>query len=125
MDGTPLARAEDVATWFPGVALDDPKLLEALAEASNRFRGAVRHYVSAEMADVVLDGTGSAYLSLPSINVQREGFVCTVDGSVDLVPVGVSPSGAIKRMDGGVFPDGLGNVRCAVVRRPYAAFAAI
>lgn len=110
MDGTPLAKAEDLATWFPGVSPEDPKLVEALAEASNRFRGAVRHNVSREHRIVQLDGEGARYLRLPSMNVETASVVGIDTLTSDPLPLNASRDGTIAPANGGVFPDGLGNV---------------
>jgi hypothetical protein len=108
MDGAPLAKAEDLAALL-GVPVDDPQLLQALTLASNRFRAAVRHYVSAETArQVVLDGTGGVALRLPSLQVQPASVVCVIDGTP--VDVEVSIDGVIRRMDGYGFPDSLGAI---------------
>lgn len=64
-----LADPEDLAAWL-GVPATDPKLLQALAAASSRFRGAVRHYVSFVAGDTVtLDGNGKESLLLPAAPV--------------------------------------------------------
>lgn len=64
-----LAAPEDLAAWL-GVPDNDPKLLQALAAASSRFRGAVRHHVSLVADDqVVLDGNGKESLLLPAAPV--------------------------------------------------------
>lgn len=106
---TPLASADDLAQWFPGVAADDERLLAALDEASARFRGAVRHYVSAETeTTVTLDGLGQTVLRLPALNVVADSVTCSVGD--DELAVQVSADGVIARVDGSRFPAGLGNV---------------
>jgi len=106
---TPLARAEDLAKWFPGVAADDERLVAALDEASARFRGAVRHYVSAETEKTVtLDGLGRAVLRLPALNVVPDSVTCTVGGAE--LAVQASADGVLARVDGRPFPGGLSNV---------------
>lgn len=106
---TPLANPDDLAKWFPGTTADDELLLAALDEASARFRGAVRHHVSAELATTVtLDGLGRSVLRLPALNVVPSSVTCTVDG-VELA-VQVSGDGVLARADGSKFPAGLGNV---------------
>jgi hypothetical protein len=104
-----LAAAEDLAAWLP-VAADDPKLLAALAAASSRFRGAVRHQVTlVEDDQVVLDGTGRESLLLPAApvvevaEVQLDGDVLPVDG------FSWSRDGFLRRA-GGCWPDRLGSV---------------
>lgn len=78
-----LADPADLAVWL-GVPADDPKLLQALGAASSRFRGAVRHHVSA-VADetVTLDGNGKESLLLPAAPVTAVTSV-RVDG-IELV----------------------------------------
>lgn len=64
-----LADPADLAAWM-GVPATDPKLVRALAAASSRFRGAVRHHVSAVVDDeTVLDGNGRSALLLPATPV--------------------------------------------------------
>ncbi|GAA0637260.1 hypothetical protein GCM10009535_11990 [Streptomyces thermocarboxydovorans] len=64
-----LAGPGDLAAWL-GVPDTDPKLLQALAAASSRFRGAVRHPVSFVADDTtVLDGNGMEALPLPAAPV--------------------------------------------------------
>lgn len=109
MPGTPLAKAEELATWFPGVPDTDPKLVEALTEASDKFRSAVRHAVSRETERVVLlDGLGRRSLRLPSINVVPATVTCTVDGQP--VAVRASVTGLIRRVDRCAFPDDYSSV---------------
>lgn len=61
-----LADPEDLAVWL-GVPASDTKLLQALAAASNRFRGQVRHPVSFVAGDVItLDGHGTSSVFLPA-----------------------------------------------------------
>jgi len=109
----PLASPTALARWFPGVAVDDAKLVEALNEASDRFRGAVRHYVSRHSALVHLDGHGSRYMNLPSIEIDTASVQCWVGDVANVVDVATSPAGIIMRTDGAVFPNGLGNVTVA------------
>jgi hypothetical protein len=106
-----LASAADLAVWL-GVPADDPKLLQALAAASSRFRGAVRHYVSFVADDtVVLDGTGKESLLLPAApvtavsSVQLDGKALTYRTDYDW-----SADGFLRRVDG--WPDRL---RCVEV----------
>lgn len=74
-----LADPEDLAAWL-GVPTTDSRLLQALAAASSRFRGAVRHYVSLVEGDVtVLDGNGKQSLFLPAAPVVSVSAV-EVDG---------------------------------------------
>lgn len=64
-----LADPADLATWL-GVAADNPKLLVALAAASSRFRGQVRHHISLVTGDTVrIDGTGRQTFLLPAAPV--------------------------------------------------------
>lgn len=61
-----LADPEDLAVWL-GVPASDTKLLQALAAASNRFRGQVRHPVSFVADDTItLDGHGTSSILLPA-----------------------------------------------------------
>lgn len=111
MDGTPLASANDLASWFPGVSPSDDKLMSALLEASNRFRGAVRHYVSRQTdVTTTLDGRGTIYLTLPVIELDTSSVTVRLDGATDPIAVAASRTGTIARTDGAVFPNGLGNV---------------
>lgn len=64
-----LADPEDLAAWL-GVPASNPKLLRALAAASSRFRGQVRHHVSRVTDDTFrLDGTGRRSFLLPAAPV--------------------------------------------------------
>jgi len=108
VDDPPLADAADLAIAL-GVPVGDERLNQALVESSNRFRGAVRHYVSKETRTVTLDGRGYRALRLPSLNVDPASVVVDVDdGSTPEVMV--STAGVIARRDGAVFPVGFGNV---------------
>lgn len=78
-----LADPAELAVWL-GVPETDGKLLAALAAASRRFRGAVRHPVTLVVDDVViLDGTGSGSVLLPAApvvavaSVELEGTALT------------------------------------------------
>jgi hypothetical protein len=102
-----LADPEDLAAWL-GVPANDPKLLQALAAASSRFRGAVRHHVSFVADDtLVLDGNGKESLLLPTAPV-------TAVTSVELDDVPLlygsdyewSADGFLRRV-GGCWPDRL------------------
>ncbi|MFD7410623.1 mobile element protein [Kitasatospora purpeofusca] len=74
-----LADPARLAVWL-GVPADDPQLLAALAAASARFRGAVRHPVTAVTgATVHLYGDGTDRLALPAAPVTAVTSV-TVDG---------------------------------------------
>lgn len=102
----PLASPEDLAVKT-GVAADDPALMLAMKRASDRFRGEVRHAVTEVTGDtVILDGTGSTSLFLPSVPVIAVRTV-TVDGA-EVTDYQVSTSGMLRRKTG--WPDGLGNV---------------
>lgn len=108
-----LAAPEDLAAWLP-VGPDDPKLLAALAAASSRFRGAVRHPVTAVAADmVVLDGNGRSSLLLPAAPVTAVAAVL-LDGEalVDGADFSWSADGFLRRLGGAVWPDRL---RCLQV----------
>jgi hypothetical protein len=112
--GTPLADPAELGVAL-GVPPDDPKLVQSLVEASDRFRGAVRHYVSREeQRVVVLDGDGHSRLRLPSLNPDPHELVVDLlapDDTTVEVPVAVSTSGVIMRRDGLPFPFGIGNVQ--------------
>jgi hypothetical protein len=64
-----LADPAELAIWL-GKPADDPLLLNALTAASRRFRGAVRHPVTAVAGDIItLDGTGRDAILLPAAPV--------------------------------------------------------
>lgn len=64
-----LADPEELAEWL-SVPADNVTLLRALAAASRRFRGAVRHYVSFVADEAfTLDGNGQESLLLPAAPV--------------------------------------------------------
>ena len=76
----PLADPAELAASL-GVPASDPKLLWALNAASRRFRGAVRHPVSAVTGDtVVLDGNGRESVLLPAAPVTDVSSL-TLDGT--------------------------------------------
>lgn len=114
-----LADPADLAAWL-GVPPTDPKLLQALAAASSRFRGAVRHHVSF-VADntVTLDGNGQQSLflkaapvtSVTSVKLDGEALVYRTDYDW-------SADGYLRRL-GACWPDRL---RCVevVVSHGYA-----
>lgn len=102
----PLAEAGDLALLL-GVPATDGKLLLALARASSRFRGAVRHIVSLADDVVLLDGNGSQALILPAAPVVGRPDV-EIDGQT-VTDFSVSRSGMLRRAGG--WPDGLGNVQ--------------
>jgi len=112
MQGTPLAKADDLSLAL-GVAADDPLLLLALVEASNRFRGEVRHYVSEETTTLTLDGNGLRSIRLPAMNVRPETVICAIDAS--LADVQTSSSGVVRRRDNALFPVGFSNVSITYV----------
>lgn len=67
--GDYLADPADLAVWL-GRPVDDPLLLAALKAATRRFRGAVRHKVTAVEGDtIVLDGNGRDAILLPAAPV--------------------------------------------------------
>lgn len=103
----PLADPAELAVSL-GVPADDPKLLWALNAASRRFRGAVRHPVSAVAADtIVLDGNGRESVLLPTAPVTAVSSL-TLDGSllVDGTDFEWSADGFLRRL-GGLWPDRL------------------
>lgn len=69
MTGDYLADPADLAVWLR-VPADDQLLLAALKAATRRFRGAVRHPVTAVEDDtIVLDGNGRDAILLPAAPV--------------------------------------------------------
>lgn len=82
-----LANPSELAVWL-GIADTDPKLTSALAAASRRFRGAVRHPVTLVSSDsITLDGNGTQSLLLPaapvvsveSVELDGEALVLNTD----------------------------------------------
>lgn len=107
-----LADPADLAAWLP-VGEDDPKLLAALAAASSRFRGAVRHRVTFTVDDVItLDGGGSQAVLLPAAPVTAVAEVL-LDGEalIEGTDFSWSADGFLRRL-GGCWPDRL---RCLQV----------
>jgi hypothetical protein len=103
-----LANPTDLAAWL-GVPEDDPKLLQALAAASSRFRGAVRHPVSLVVADRrTLDGTGTVSLLLPAAPVLSVDEL-KLDGAalVEGEDFDWSADGYLRRLGCQVWPDRL------------------
>ncbi|WP_322974181.1 mobile element protein [Actinacidiphila epipremni] len=101
-----LADPADLAVWLP-VPADDPKLLAALAAASKRFAGAVRHPVRAVLGDTTtLYGDCTDRLLLPAAPVLRIVSV-TVDGTA--LEAGTSykvrRDASVLRRIGDVWPD--------------------
>jgi hypothetical protein len=97
----PLADAEELAVSL-GVPADDPKLLWALNAASKRFRGAVRHPVSAVTGDsFVLDGAGQESVLLPAAPVTA---VTSLELDGELLTAGAdyewSADGFLRRLRG-------------------------
>lgn len=108
-----LAEPADLAIWL-GVPADDPKLLQALAAASSRFRGAVRHPVKAVAGDVlILDGNGGESILLPAAPVTAVASV-KLDGEVlvEGEDFAWSSDGFLRRLGDQVWPDRL---RCIEV----------
>ncbi|MBZ6258862.1 mobile element protein [Streptomyces olivaceus] len=109
-----LADPEDLAAWL-GVPADNPKLLRALASASSRFRGQVRHYVSRVTGDTVrVDGTGRRSFLLPAAPVV-ELTSLELDGTALVEGAGFewSEDGFVRRAGGCLYwPDRL---RCIQV----------
>lgn len=94
-----LADPEDLAVWL-GVPASDSKLLQALAAASNRFRGQVRHPVSFVAGDVItLDGQGTSSIFLPAQPVTAVESL-TLDGTalVDGTDFEWSQDGFVRRL---------------------------
>ncbi|NJQ14222.1 mobile element protein [Streptomyces bohaiensis] len=73
-----LAAPADLAPLL-GIGADDPRLLAALAAATRRFRGQVRHPVTRATSTIDLDGSGGDVLQLPAAPVVAVGQVL-VDG---------------------------------------------
>lgn len=108
-----LADPADLAAWLP-VDETDPKLLAALAAASSRFRGAVRHRVTFTVDDVItLDGGGSYAVLLPAAPVTAVSEVL-LDGEelTEGTDFNWSSDGYLRRLAGLVWPDRL---RCLQV----------
>ncbi|MEV6226850.1 hypothetical protein AB0L88_03015 [Saccharopolyspora shandongensis] len=104
---TPLADPAILAR-LTGLPVDDPDLLDALTRASERFRGAVGHPVTAvERDDIVVDGDGSRSLLLPAVPVTAVHSV-EVDGK-PVTGYQWSRTGALRSAD--CWPDRLGAVR--------------
>lgn len=102
-----LAAPETLAARL-GASASDPRIRDALAAASARFRAAVRHHVSHVDDDtVVLDGTGSESLLLPHSPVTAVSAV-VVEGSDVTEQVQRSTEGMLRYPGG--FPDTLGAV---------------
>lgn len=69
-----LADPSDLAALL-GVRTNHPRVGPALAQASARFRGAVRHPVTRTRTRVVMDGSGVRDLLLPGVQVVGEVVV--------------------------------------------------
>lgn len=96
-----LADPHDLATWL-GVPADDAKLLQALAAASSRFRGAVRHHVSlVDGETITLDGNGRGSVLLPAAPVTAVEAV-ELDGQALTYRTDYewSSDGFLRRVDG-------------------------
>lgn len=107
-----LADPDELAASL-GVPATDPKLLWALAAASRRFRGAVRHPVSLVVGDtVILDGNGRESVLLPAAPVIAVSSV-KLDGTelAEGTDYSWSRDGFLRRL-GGFWPDRL---RCIEV----------
>ena len=107
-----LAEPADLAVWL-GVADNDQKLLQALAAASSRFRGAVRHPVTFVADDVVtVDGNGRESVILLAAPVTEVASV-KLDGValVEGEDFSWSADGFLRRVTG-CWPDRL---RCIEV----------
>ncbi|WP_326806649.1 mobile element protein [Streptomyces sp. NBC_01775] len=108
-----LANPADLAAWL-GVPENDPKLIQALAAATSRFRGAVRHPVTLVAGDTVtLDGTGCVSLILPAAPVLSVASL-ELDGEPLVEGEGFdwSADGFLRRLGCQVWP---GRLRCVVV----------
>lgn len=108
-----LADPEELAVWL-GVGADDSKLLVALRAASSRFRGAVRHPVTAVLGDtIILDGNGTESLLLPAAPVTAVSLV-KLDGEELVAGTDYewSADGYLRRLDCQVWP---ARLRCIEV----------
>ncbi|TDC02603.1 mobile element protein [Micromonospora fluostatini] len=93
-----------------GVPDDDPRMLDALAAASGRFRGQVHHSVHLVEGDEVwLDGDGSTELFLPAAPVVARPRVFVDDRELDASEFEWSRKGILRRRAG--WPDRLDAVR--------------
>lgn len=102
-----LADPADLAALLQ-VAENEPKLVMALAAASSRFRGAVRHHVTLVGGDTItLDGGGTAAVLLPAAPVIAVDEVL-LDGEelTDGTHYAWSEDGFLRRL-GGCWPDRL------------------
>jgi hypothetical protein len=103
----PLADPAELAASL-GVPATDPKLVWALNAASRRFRGAVRHPVSAVTGDsFVLDGGGRESVLLPAAPVTAVSSL-TLNGEslAEGTDFEWSADGFLRRL-GGCWPDRL------------------
>lgn len=94
-----LADPAELAVWL-GKPEDDPLLLNALRAASRRFRGAVRHPVTAVAGDtVVLDGNGRDAILLPAAPVTAVTSVTLLgEALVDGTDFEWSADGYLRRL---------------------------
>lgn len=100
-----LADPAELAVWL-GKPATDPLLLAALAAASRRFRGAVRHPVTSVSGDIVtLDGNGRNALLLPAAPVTAVSSV-TVLGTplVEGSDYEWSADGYLRQLGCGIWP---------------------
>lgn len=107
-----LAEPADLAIWL-GVPATDPKLLQALAAASSRFRGQVRHHVSLVTDDLLtLDGNGSRSVLLPAEPVAAvTSLLLNGDPLVDGTDFEWSEDGYVRRLGCGLWPNKLRCIR--------------
>lgn len=108
-----LADPSDLAALL-GVRTNHPRVGPALAQASARFRGAVRHPVTRTRTRVVMDGSGVRDLLLPGVQVvSAVVHLRPADGSAALTPLvrgrdfQVSSRFGILRRTAGPWPDQL------------------
>lgn len=103
----PLADGAELARKVGRLA-NDPLVVDAVRQASARFREAVGHPVTRVVGDTVeLDGGGTRSLTLPAVPVVSIESV-TVDG-IPLPPTSyraVKRTGILRRRDGRVWPRG-------------------
>jgi hypothetical protein len=107
--GPPLAPLSQLLTAL-GAGANETKAREALAEASGRFRGAVRWQVSFGGRTDYLDGSGLRTLTLPAMAIDPGTVQITHIPTGEGLRVSASAAGIVQRTDGHVFPVGIGNL---------------
>jgi hypothetical protein len=103
LTGDDLADLNDLAD-LAGAETTDIRLIRALQRASARFRGEVRHHVSAVDNDTVtLDGDGSRSLLLPNMPIRAVLWVI-IDGN-SVTDYRWFRDGRLRRTGGKVWPE--------------------